>query len=136
MCTIRHDYIYCRLYKVQCILDICRLHIVDLVKDSVYHSCTFCTYCRSCKGQCIPFMYILLSTKCTWSSGGRVVKLLACGARGPGFRFLASPLKFPEIGYLLLPSHDMAEIPLKQRKSSKQPTNQPIPKCNRHVHVQ
>ena len=29
-----------------------------------------------------------------------------------------------EIGYLLLPSRDMAEIPLKRRKSSIQPTNQ------------
>ena len=29
-----------------------------------------------------------------------------------------------EIGYLLLPSRDMAEIPLKWRKSSIQPTNQ------------
>ena len=29
-----------------------------------------------------------------------------------------------EIGYLLLPSHDMAEIPLKQRKISIQPTNE------------
>ena len=28
-----------------------------------------------------------------------------------------------EIGYLLLPSRDMAEIPLKRRKSSIQPTN-------------
>ena len=39
-------------------------------------------------------------------------KLLAWGARGP------------EIGYLLLPSRDMAEIPLKRCKSSTQPTNQ------------
>ena len=30
-----------------------------------------------------------------------------------------------EIGYLLLPSRHMAEIPLKRRKSSIQPTNQP-----------
>ena len=30
-----------------------------------------------------------------------------------------------EIGYLLLPSRDMAGIPLKRRKSSIQPTNQP-----------
>ena len=28
-----------------------------------------------------------------------------------------------EIGYLLLPSRDMAELPLKRRKSSIQPTN-------------
>ena len=40
-------------------------------------------------------------------------------------RFPASPLEFSEIGYLLLPSRDMAEIPLKRRKSSIQPTNQP-----------
>ena len=33
-----------------------------------------------------------------------------------------------EIGYLLLPSRDMAEIPLKRRKSSIQPTNQPTNK--------
>ena len=31
-----------------------------------------------------------------------------------------------EIGYLLLPSRDMAEIPLKRRKSSKQSTNQRV----------
>ena len=31
-----------------------------------------------------------------------------------------------EIGYLLLPSRDMAEIPLKPRKFSIQPTNQAI----------
>ena len=50
-----------------------------------------------------------------------MVKLLACGARGlvwiPG---LAATIS--RIGYLLLPSHDMAEIVLKQRKSSLQPT--------------
>ena len=52
-----------------------------------------------------------------------MVKLLACGARCSGVRFPAWPLEFSEIGYLLLPSRDMAEIPLKQRKSSIQPTN-------------
>ena len=41
-------------------------------------------------------------------------------------RFPASPLEFPEIGYLLLPSRDMADIPLKRRKSSIQPTNQKV----------
>ena len=35
-----------------------------------------------------------------------------------------SPLEFSEIGYLQLTSRDMAEIPLKRRKSSIQPTNQ------------
>ena len=38
----------------------------------------------------------------------------------------ASPLEVSEIGYLLLPSRDMAEIPLKRRKSSIQPTNQHV----------
>ena len=33
-----------------------------------------------------------------------------------------------EIGYLMLPSRDIAEIPLKRRKSSIQPTNQPTNK--------
>ena len=47
------------------------------------------------------------------SSGVAVVKLLACGARGPGFNSsLAATIL--EIGYLLLPSCDMAEILLKQ----------------------
>ena len=55
------------------------------------------------------------------SSDGRVVKLLACGARGPGsIPRLATWIT--EIGYLLPPSRDMAEIPLKRRKSSIQPT--------------
>ena len=38
----------------------------------------------------------------------------------------ASLLEFSEIGYLLLPRRDMTERPLKRRKSSIQPTNQPI----------
>ena len=41
-----------------------------------------------------------------------------------GVRFPASPLEFSDIGYLLLQSRDMGEIPLKRRKSSIQPTNQ------------
>ena len=43
-------------------------------------------------------------------------------------RFPASPLEFSEIGYLLLPSRDMAdhEIPLMRRESSIQPTNTTI----------
>ena len=42
-------------------------------------------------------------------------------------RFPVSPLEFSQIGYdLLLPSRDMAEMPLKGRKSSIQPTNQSI----------
>ena len=55
------------------------------------------------------------------SRGGVVVKLLACRAKGPGFDSLLSNT-FSEIGYLLLPSCDMAEILLKLGKSSKQPT--------------
>ena len=58
------------------------------------------------------------------SGGGRVVKLLACRARGQEFNSPASPLEFSEIGYLLLQSRDMAEILLKRRKFSIQPTNQ------------
>ena len=34
------------------------------------------------------------------------------------------PTWISEIGYLLLPSRDMAEIPVERRKSSIQPTNQ------------
>ena len=50
----------------------------------------------------------------TGSSGGVVVKLLACGASGRG----SSPVlvaTISEIGHLLLPSPDMAEISLKRR---------------------
>ena len=68
--------------------------------------------------------YAPISRTCHWSGGGRVVKLLACGAIGPGsISGLATWIS--EIGYLLLPSRDMAEIPIKRRKSSIQPTNQP-----------
>ena len=38
-------------------------------------------------------------------------------------------------GYFLLPSRDMAEIPLKLRKSSIQPTNQPFWRCLSHDKV-
>ena len=48
------------------------------------------------------------------SGGGRVVKLLACGARGPGFDSRLATW-IADFGYLLLPSRDMAEIPLKRR---------------------
>ena len=55
------------------------------------------------------------------SSGGIVVKLLACGARCPGFDSgLVATIS--EIGYLLLPCLEMAERSLKRRKSSKRPT--------------
>ena len=51
-----------------------------------------------------------------------MVKLLACGTSGPG-SIPGLTATISEIGYLLLPSRDMAERSLKQRKSSKQPTN-------------
>ena len=68
--------------------------------------------------------FLLVYGLLSWgSSGGWVAKLLACGARSPGsIPRLATWIS--EIGYLLLPSRDMAEIPLKRRKSSIQPTNQ------------
>ena len=57
------------------------------------------------------------------SGGGRVVKLLVRGSI-PGLATWIS-----EIGYLLLPIRDMAEIPLKRRKSSIQPTNLTFWRC-------
>ena len=42
-----------------------------------------------------------------------MVKLLACGARGLGF-YVGLAATISEIGYLLLPSCDMAEIPLER----------------------
>ena len=62
-----------------------------------------------------------------WSNeqrdGGPVCRLRS---KMTGIRFPASPLEFLEIGYLLLPSRGMVEIPLKRRKSSIQPTNPPV----------
>ena len=46
-------------------------------------------------------------------------------SRKPSCFIPASPLELSEIGYLLLPSRDMPEIPLRRRKSLIQPTNQP-----------
>ena len=64
-----------------------------------------------------------LSSKEIRSRGGPVVNHLACRATGPGsIPGLAATSS--EIGYFLLPSRDMAERLLMQRKSSKQPTNQ------------
>ena len=40
-----------------------------------------------------------------------------------GVPFPTSPLGFSEIGYLLLPSRDMAEIPLNLNPQYNQPTN-------------
>ena len=58
------------------------------------------------------------------SSGGVVVKALACGAGGRG-SIPGLVATISKIGYLLLSSRDMAERSLKRRKSSKitQPTN-------------
>ena len=56
------------------------------------------------------------------NSGGVVVKLVACGARGPGFDFRPRRYNFRD-WYLLLPSRNMAERSLKRRKSSNKPTN-------------
>ena len=53
-----------------------------------------------------------------------MVKLLACGARGPGFDFRFA-VTISDIGYLLLQvATYMAEISLKWRKSSKQQQKQ------------
>ena len=65
-------------------------------------------------------LYMIVLHNVIGSSGGVVVKLLACGAEGRGsIPGLAATIS--EIGYLLLPSRDMAERSLKRRKSSKQP---------------
>ena len=48
------------------------------------------------------------------SSGGEVVKFLACGARGPGFDSRSRYYDFRD-WLSPAPSHDMAEGPLKQR---------------------
>ena len=70
----------------------------------------------------------LLHWKCNFPSkpyiGTAVAEWLSrLRSKRTGVRFPASPLEFSEIGYLLLPSRDMAEIPLKRRKSSIQPNN-------------
>ena len=54
--------------------------------------------------------------------GGVVVKLLACGASQVRGWIPGLAARISVIGYLLLPSRNMAEISLKLRKSSKQPT--------------
>ena len=70
---------------------------------------------------------VILFTDCTAhpgsSSGVVVLKILACGTRSPGFDSWSHRYDFRD----LLPSRDMAEVPLKQRKSSVQPT-----KCTAH----
>ena len=54
----------------------------------------------------------------TWSSSWLVEQEVRAPIPG-----LAATIS--EIGYLLLPNRDMAEIPLKRHKSSKQLTSQP-----------
>ena len=74
----------------------------------------------------IPSFEVLHVPLCPWrSSGCEVVKLLTCGARGPG-SIPGPAATISEIGCLLLSSRDIAEISLKRRKSSKQPTNNPL----------
>ena len=65
------------------------------------------------------------------SSGGLVVKLLACGARGPGFDSRCRRYDFRDwLSHVSkVPSRDMTEISLKRCKSPKQPTN-PSPMKN------
>ena len=48
---------------------------------------------------------------------------LGLQSKSTGVRIPASPLEFSEIGYLQFPNRDMAEIPLKRRKSSIKQTN-------------
>ena len=55
--------------------------------------------------------------------GAVVVEWLSSWLAEVRVRFPASPLEYQRFGYLLLPSRDMAEIPLKWCKSSTQPTN-------------
>ena len=65
------------------------------------------------------FLFAVISE--TWYLilfGAAVIKLLVCGVSGWGsIPSLAATIS--EIGYLLLPSRDMAEISLKRHKSSK-----------------
>ena len=82
-----------------------------LVSTKLYIQVLFLVYESS-----LTYALKLMFYKCKRSTGGVVVKLLACGARGP-------VATISEIGYILLPSRDMAERSLKRRKSSKQPTN-------------
>ena len=62
-----------------------------------------------------------------------MVKLFACGARGPGFDSRSRRYDFRD---WLSPAsgRDMAEITLKRRKSSKQPTNQPRYRAYYHIY--
>ena len=69
---------------------------------------------------------VMLSIYYGRSSGDVVVKLLACGARSPGFdpglattNSSGLAARILEIGDLLLPFCNMVEISLKRRKSLK-----------------
>ena len=65
--------------------------------------------------------------KLTINSGGVVVRLLACRTRGPRFDSQSRRLgaTISEIGYLLLPSRNMAEILLNKATHILKTTNQP-----------
>ena len=45
----------------------------------------------------VKFVFHLEMNIKIWSSSGVVVKLLTCGARGPGVWFLVSPLRFQRL---------------------------------------
>ena len=84
------------------------------------YACNF-----ECRNKNVLYGFILFagdSFDFTSSGGGGVAKLLACGERGLGFDSRSRHLN-SKIGYLLFPSREMAEIPLKRRKSSVQPTD-------------
>ena len=71
---------------------------------------------------------VFQSPKKIWNSGGVVVKLLACGARGLGFECRSRRYDFKD-WLSPAPSRDMAERSLKRRKSSKQPTPNQSKNC-------
>ena len=50
-----------------------------------------------CLSVCLSVISHDLLTSALWSSGGRVVKLLACGARGPGFDSRPRHLNFQRL---------------------------------------
>ena len=60
-------------------------------------------------------IYFVVTVLKVGGSGGRVVKLLACRARGPDFNSRPRHLNFQRLVYLLLPSRDMAERSLNRR---------------------
>ena len=115
--VIRSSWVWTRS-QVGEILDQCRVSL--LVMLEIYlQSIIFLFW--------IMFILYLIFVLCAWRYlGAAVVEWLSSGlaeqeVRGsiPGLATWIS-----EIGYILLPSWDMAEIPLKRRKSSMQLTNQ------------